>query len=55
MDYAEQNSRASERHQTAFSAGQTCIDCHKGIAHTLPPIAQPIGAPKAGEVSTAVR
>jgi cytochrome c-type protein NapC len=53
MDYAEQNSRAATRHQTAFGAGQTCIDCHKGIAHTLPPIVQPIGAPKAGEVSTA--
>jgi len=25
----------------------TCIDCHKGIAHTLPPIEQNIGAPKA--------
>ena len=24
----------------------TCIDCHKGIAHQLPPIAQDIGAPK---------
>ena len=29
-----------------FNAGQTCIDCHKGIAHTLPPIEQNIGAPK---------
>lgn len=50
MDYAEQNSRAATRHQVAFTAGQTCIDCHKGIAHTLPPIEQPIGAHKAGEV-----
>jgi cytochrome c-type protein NapC len=46
MDYAEQNQRASTRHQTAFTAGQTCIDCHKGIAHTLPAIEQHIGAPK---------
>ena len=30
MDYAEQNRRASTRHQVAFTAGQTCIDCHKG-------------------------
>ncbi|RVT88734.1 NapC/NirT family cytochrome c [Inhella crocodyli] len=50
MDYAEQNSRAATRHQVAFTAGQTCIDCHKGIAHTLPPIAQPIGAHKEGEL-----
>ena len=46
MDYAEQNSRASTRHQVAFTQGQTCIDCHKGIAHSLPPIEQDIGAPK---------
>ncbi len=50
MDYAEQNVRASTRHQVAFTAGQTCIDCHKGIAHTLPPIAQPIGEAKDGQV-----
>ena len=47
MDYAEQNRRAATKHQVAFGAGQTCIDCHKGIAHTLPPIDQHIGAPKA--------
>ncbi len=47
MDYAEQNRRSSTKHQVAFNEGQTCIDCHKGIAHTLPPIEQHIGAPKA--------
>ena len=46
MDYAEQNRRAADTHQKAFNAGMTCIDCHKGIAHTLPPIEQHIGAPK---------
>jgi len=46
MDYSEQNRRSAATHQAAFSAGQTCIDCHKGIAHTLPPIEQHIGAPK---------
>ncbi|MBL8360310.1 MAG: NapC/NirT family cytochrome c [Rubrivivax sp.] len=46
MDYAEQNRRAAGTHQTAFNQGLTCIDCHKGIAHTLPPIEQSIGAPK---------
>ena len=46
MDYAEQNQRSAKRHQEAFNAGLTCIDCHKGIAHTLPEIEQNIGAPK---------
>ncbi len=46
MDYAEQNTRAATRHQVAFNQGQTCIDCHKGIAHTLPSIEQHIGADK---------
>ena len=46
MDYAEQNRRSAAKHQVAFNEGQTCIDCHKGIAHTLPAIEQNIGAPK---------
>jgi len=46
MDYAEQNRRSATKHQVAFNEGQTCIDCHKGIAHTLPSIEQHIGAPK---------
>ena len=46
MDYAEQNRRSAHAHQTGFNEGKTCIDCHKGIAHTLPPIEQLIGAPK---------
>jgi cytochrome c-type protein NapC len=46
MDYAEQNKRSAATHQTAFNEGKTCIDCHKGIAHTLPEIEQNIGAPK---------
>jgi cytochrome c-type protein NapC len=53
MDYAEQNKRAATRHQVAFNEGQTCIDCHKGIAHTLPAIEQHIGAPKAGAANLA--
>jgi cytochrome c-type protein NapC len=36
MDYSVQEKRAAEAHQTAFAAGKTCIDCHKGIAHRLP-------------------
>jgi cytochrome c-type protein NapC len=50
MDYSEQGRRASTTHQAAFQAGKTCIDCHKGIAHTLPAIEQNIGADKGGAV-----
>ena len=37
MDYAVQEPRASKIHQEALTTGQTCIDCHRGIAHKLPP------------------
>ena len=46
MDLTEQGRRAAKTHPVAFSEGNTCIDCHKGIAHQLPPIEQEIGAPK---------
>jgi len=46
MDYAEQGRRSRALHQKGFDEGKTCIDCHKGIAHSLPPIEQHIGAPK---------
>jgi cytochrome c-type protein NapC len=37
MDYALQEPRASKTHQEALTGGKTCIDCHRGIAHKLPP------------------
>ena len=37
MDYSQQEPRASKTHQEALTAGKTCIDCHRGIAHKLPP------------------
>lgn len=37
MDYSVQGRRASRIHQQGFAKGETCIDCHKGIAHSLPP------------------
>ena len=37
MDYSTQEPRASKTHQDALTGGKTCIDCHRGIAHTLPP------------------
>jgi cytochrome c-type protein NapC len=52
MDYAEQNKRSAAKHQEAVNTGMTCIDCHKGIAHTLPEIEQHIGAPKANPAET---
>jgi cytochrome c-type protein NapC len=36
MDYSAQEPRASKIHQDALTGGKTCIDCHRGIAHTLP-------------------
>ncbi|HLF96623.1 MAG TPA: NapC/NirT family cytochrome c [Methylococcaceae bacterium] len=36
MDYMKQQQRAAHRHEKGFEEGKTCIDCHKGIAHSLP-------------------
>lgn len=37
MDFTRQSPRAAEAHRTKLITGaQTCIDCHKGIAHELP-------------------
>ena len=36
MDFTEQGRRAVQAHDKGISAGKTCIDCHKGIAHELP-------------------
>jgi len=36
MDLSAQENRASTLHQKALSAGGTCIDCHRGVAHRLP-------------------
>jgi nitrate/TMAO reductase-like tetraheme cytochrome c subunit len=36
MDLGEQDSYASKRHVRAVKKGETCIDCHDGIAHKLP-------------------
>ena len=54
MDYGEQGRRSSAQHQKGFGEGKTCIDCHKGVAHLLPPIEQMIGSPKEGAVAVAV-
>lgn len=36
MDLSEQDRTARKKHSRAIDEGQTCIDCHKGIAHELP-------------------
>ena len=48
FDYAAQNRRSAKAHQTGLNEGQTCIDCHKGIAHRLPNVEQAVGAEKGG-------
>lgn len=44
FDYSVQGRRSNKAHQAGFGDGKTCIDCHKGIAHSLPPVDQEIGA-----------
>lgn len=40
MDFTRQTTRAANAHSTFLVTGKkTCIDCHKGIAHTLPSMA----------------
>ncbi|VAW61906.1 Cytochrome c-type protein NapC [hydrothermal vent metagenome] len=36
MDLSEQEGRAARKHKNLEQTGKTCIDCHKGIAHSLP-------------------
>ncbi len=36
MSVAYQRPRARKQHQFALNNGNTCIDCHKGIAHLMP-------------------
>ncbi len=36
MELSEQDRSARNRHGRAVDEGQTCIDCHKGIAHEEP-------------------
>jgi hypothetical protein len=36
MDFTTQGRRAMSGHSVGLEEGQTCIDCHKGIAHRLP-------------------
>ncbi|MCL1861702.1 MAG: NapC/NirT family cytochrome c [Proteobacteria bacterium] len=43
FDFSKQGYRSVQQHEDGLlSKGQTCIDCHKGIAHRLPRINQKI-------------
>jgi len=47
MDFSVQATRGSRLHEQGFAEGKTCIDCHKGIAHRLPPMeTDEFGQPK---------
>lgn len=37
MDFATQEKRSADKHQASITDGKTCIDCHRGVAHKLPP------------------
>jgi cytochrome c-type protein NapC len=39
MDYTKQGRRGMDQHIKAVDQKKTCIDCHKGIAHSLPAMA----------------
>ena len=37
MDFERQSARSREKMVPGIEEGKTCIECHKGIAHRLPP------------------
>jgi cytochrome c-type protein NapC len=39
MDYTKQGRRGMDQHIKGVDQKKTCIDCHKGIAHSLPAMA----------------
>jgi len=43
MDFSKQSPRATEAHERFVKTGEkTCIDCHMGIAHSLPRMDGPV-------------
>ncbi|WP_371225043.1 pentaheme c-type cytochrome TorC [Roseovarius sp. 2305UL8-3] len=40
MDFALQSEKAAKEMKAGFERGDTCIDCHKGIAHRLPDLSK---------------
>ncbi len=37
MAFKQQPAAAADAHSSLATSGLTCIDCHTGVAHTLPP------------------
>jgi len=54
FDYSLQSRRSSDQHLEGLNSGMTCIDCHKGIAHSLPRVDQGIGVSTDGGVAPEV-
>ena len=52
MDLTAQGRRAVAQHEKAAKEGKTCIDCHKGIAHSLPDLHEVDPSAVAGESRT---
>jgi cytochrome c-type protein NapC len=52
MDYSEQGRRAVAQHTKGFAENKTCIDCHKGLAHQVPPMEQNIGSPRVANLGS---
>lgn len=46
MDYLAQGRRGRAEHEASLEAGNTCIDCHKGIAHRMPNLSSISNAPE---------
>ncbi|MCK3657896.1 nitrate reductase [Pasteurellaceae bacterium Pebbles2] len=53
MELSEQKEEAQKMHKLAQETNQTCIDCHKGIAHFMPEIPNETAAATSGEASGA--
>jgi cytochrome c-type protein NapC len=53
MDLAAQDRSARGRHSNAPDKGETCIDCHKGVAHAMPEEPEEPEEPAAPDEATA--
>jgi cytochrome c-type protein NapC len=52
MDLAAQDRSARGRHSNAPDKGETCIDCHKGVAHAMPEEPEEPAAPDEATADT---
>ncbi|MEO5343114.1 MAG: NapC/NirT family cytochrome c [Gammaproteobacteria bacterium SHHR-1] len=51
MDLSAQGRSARRKHPRGMEAGETCIDCHKGVAHYMPYEPEPEPEPAATDAS----